>query len=85
MRTTVTARILLVLFAGVSLSLPGELTADAGAVADALEKFHGALARGDAKAAMTLLAPDAVTLESGALETRAEYEAYHPPDDIPFA
>ena len=72
-------------FASVSLSLAGEVTGEAGAVAGALEKFHDALAHGDAKAAMALLAPDAVILESGAMETRAEYESHHLPEDIQFA
>jgi len=72
-------------FASVSLSLAGEVTGEAGAVAAALEKFHDALAHGDAKAAMALLAPDAVILESGAMETRAEYESHHLPEDVQFA
>ncbi|MDQ6860216.1 MAG: nuclear transport factor 2 family protein [Verrucomicrobiota bacterium] len=80
-----TARSLALLLIGVSLSLAGELTGESRAVADALDKFHGALAHNDAKAAMALLAPDAVILEGGALETRAEYEAHHLPADIQFA
>jgi ketosteroid isomerase-like protein len=39
---------------------------------------------GDTAAAMRLIAPDAVFLESGKLETRAEYEANHLPSDIEF-
>ena len=39
---------------------------------------------GDAAAAMRLVAPDAVFLESGGLETRAEYETNHLPADIKF-
>jgi ketosteroid isomerase-like protein len=49
-----------------------------------LESFYGAVKRGDAAAAMSLIAPDAVFLESGRLETRAEYEANHLPADIDF-
>ena len=71
--------------ASVGLSFAGELTGEASAAAGALEKFHGALAHRDAKAAMALLAPNAVILESGAMETRAEYEAHHLPEDIHFA
>jgi ketosteroid isomerase-like protein len=49
-----------------------------------LESFYGAMGRGDAAAAMNLIAPDAVFVESGRLETRAEYEANHLPADIDF-
>ena len=49
-----------------------------------LESFYGAMKKGDTAAAMNLIAPDAVFLESGALETRAEYEANHLPADIEF-
>jgi len=41
-------------------------------------------AAGDAAAAMRLIAPDAVFVESGKIETRAEYEANHLPADIDF-
>jgi ketosteroid isomerase-like protein len=54
-------------------------------VASAVEAFHNALAHGDGKAAMKLMAPDAVILESGSAETRAEYESHHLPEDIKFA
>lgn len=54
-------------------------------VASAVEAFHNALAHGDGKAAMKLMAPDAVILESGSTETRAEYESQHLPEDIQFA
>lgn len=54
-------------------------------VGSAVEAFHNALAHGDGKAAMKLLAPDAVILESGSAETRAEYESHHLPEDIQFA
>ena len=43
---------------------------DAGAISAVVDGFHDALRRGDAKAAMELLAPDAIILESGAAETR---------------
>jgi ketosteroid isomerase-like protein len=39
---------------------------------------------GDTAAAMQNIAPDAVFVESGQLETRAEYEANHLPADIKF-
>jgi ketosteroid isomerase-like protein len=50
----------------------------------ALDSFWGAVKRGEATLAMTHIAPDAVFLESGRLETRAEYESNHLPADIAF-
>jgi ketosteroid isomerase-like protein len=49
-----------------------------------LESFYGAMKNGDTAAAMATIAPDAVFVESGRLETRAEYEANHLPADIGF-
>jgi ketosteroid isomerase-like protein len=49
-----------------------------------LESFYGAMKTGDTAAAMRQIAPDAVFIESGRLETRAEYEANHLPADIDF-
>jgi ketosteroid isomerase-like protein len=49
-----------------------------------VESFYGAIKKGDAAAAMSLIAADAVFLESGKLETRAEYEMNHLPADIEF-
>jgi ketosteroid isomerase-like protein len=53
-------------------------------VAAVLESFYGAIKRGDAKAAMSVIAPDALFVESGRLETRAQYEENHLPADIAF-
>jgi ketosteroid isomerase-like protein len=50
----------------------------------ALESFYSAMKGGDAAKAMTLIAPDAVFVESGQLETRSEYEKNHLPADIGF-
>jgi ketosteroid isomerase-like protein len=63
----------------------GSVPSDAEAITAAVDRFHDALRRGDAKTAMELLAPDAVILESGSAETRAEYESHHLPEDIQFA
>jgi ketosteroid isomerase-like protein len=49
-----------------------------------VESFYAAIKKGDTAAAMSVIAPDAVFLESGRLETRAEYEANHLPADIDF-
>ena len=59
--------------------------ADATGPEAAVRAFHQALASGDANGALRLLAADAVILESGARETRAEYAAHHLSADIEFA
>ena len=53
-------------------------------VASVLESFYGAIKKGDTAAAMSVIAPDAMFVESGRLETRAEYEKNHLPLDIDF-
>jgi ketosteroid isomerase-like protein len=55
--------------------------AEVVAVVDA---FYGAITAGRADDAMRLIAPDAVFVESGKIETRAEYETNHLPADIDF-
>ncbi len=55
-----------------------------GAVA-IVEGFHAALRAGDSLAAMRRLAPDALVLEGGGIETRDEYRSHHLHDDIQFA
>jgi hypothetical protein len=55
-----------------------------GALATAA-RFHAALARGDSAAAEQLLDGEAMIMESGYLETRAEYLARHLGEDIQFA
>lgn len=62
-------------------STPGDSAAVAGTVA----AYHAALERGDSAAAIRLLAPDAVILESGGSETLAEYRSHHLAADIEFA
>ncbi len=58
---------------------------DSAAVTEIISRYHAALARGDSAAALQLLAPDAVILESGGAETRDEYRSHHLPADIAFA
>ena len=60
---------------------PPPREADVTAVLDA---FYGAITAGQPDAVMRLIAPDAVFVESGKIETRAEYEANHLPADIEF-
>ena len=64
---------------------PGAPRSDSATVVTVLNQFHAALAGGDSAAALGLLAPDAVVLESGGSETLAEYRAHHLPADIAFA
>jgi ketosteroid isomerase-like protein len=49
-----------------------------------VDAFYGAITAGDASAAMRLIAPDAVFVESGKIETRVQYEENHLPADIEF-
>ncbi|MDQ6636022.1 MAG: nuclear transport factor 2 family protein [Gemmatimonadota bacterium] len=58
---------------------------DSASAVAALEGFRAALAGGDSTAALALLSPDAIILESGDVESRAEYRSDHLPADIEFA
>ncbi|MCC6433285.1 MAG: nuclear transport factor 2 family protein [Gemmatimonadaceae bacterium] len=51
--------------------------ADSLAVTTAVARFHDALTAGDSVRAVAMLASDALVLESGAIETRAEYLSHH--------
>ena len=57
---------------------------DSAVIVAVVEAFHAALAAGDSAGALALLAPDAVILESGDLESRAEYAAHHLGADMAF-
>ncbi len=57
----------------------------AAAIAAAVDAFHQALAAGEEKRAMSLLAPDALIVEAGTVQTRAEYQSEHLKEDIAFA
>ncbi|MEO6447005.1 MAG: nuclear transport factor 2 family protein [Gemmatimonadaceae bacterium] len=58
---------------------------DSGDVAATVTRFHAALAAGDSAAVLALLADDVWILESGGVETRAEYRSHHLKSDIEFA
>jgi ketosteroid isomerase-like protein len=73
-----------VLLVSLSACAPAPQASVDAEVTAVLESFYGAMKAGDAAAAMRTIAPDAVFLESGGLETRAEYEANHLPADIEF-
>ena len=65
-------------------TVPSATSVDSVAVAKVVNEFHAALSAGDNAKALSLLAPDAVILESGGIESRAEYAAHHLPEDIEF-
>lgn len=80
------------LFAAVSLASlliadarAGSVASDAKAITAAVDGFHDALHRGDAKAALRLLAPDASILENGSYQTREDYARKHLAEDIAFS
>jgi ketosteroid isomerase-like protein len=58
---------------------------DSADVAATVARFHQALAAGDSAAALALLSPHVVILESGGVEALADYRAHHLPADIEFA
>lgn len=58
---------------------------DSAALVATVARFHDALARGDSATALALLALDALIIESGDVDTRAEYRSHHLPADIGYA
>jgi hypothetical protein len=64
------------------------MSADAARAAEAAsrtaDRFHTALAAGDRAVVESLLLPDAVVLEGGKAETRAEYLGHHFGSDVAF-
>ena len=84
MRATFAFLLLLIAGAGLTPEVRAQATADDGPVRTAVTTFHKAVGAGDAAAAMGVVAADAVFLEAGSVETRAEYEKNHLPADIAF-
>lgn len=58
---------------------------DSAEIVGTVQRFHDLIMAGDSLAALGLLAEDAVILESGGLETKAEFRRHHLPADISFA
>lgn len=58
---------------------------DSAEVAAAVARFHASLAAGDSAAVLALLAPDAIILEAGGLETRQDYRSHHLGEDMAFS
>lgn len=71
--------------AGSPRRVQGQTAADSQAVRTVVTQYHEALTRGDSSTALQLLADDAVILEAGGIESRAEYRAHHLQADIRFA
>ncbi len=61
------------------------VSADSAAVVTAVQSFHSALAEGDSATVLDLLGTDARIVESGGIETRAEYRSGHMLGDMRFA
>lgn len=57
---------------------------DSAAAVATVDSFHRRMADADSTGVLALLTPDAVILEGGGIETRAEYRAHHLPGDIEF-
>ncbi len=73
------------LLAGTVAPLAAQSTGkDSAAVLAVVDAFHAAMTAGNAAGLMQLVAPDAVFLEAGGVETRAQYESSHLPADIEF-
>ena len=64
-----------------ALAAPG----DSAAVLQTVQRLHRLMEDGDSLGVMALLADDVVILESGDVESRAEYRAHHLAGDIEFA
>lgn len=84
MNTNLGCVIAVALLSSSAVSFSETIKQDTASITGVVEAFHKALASGDAKAAMDLLAPDAMILESGSAQTRAEYDRDHLKEDIAF-
>src|SRR5215207_4164873 len=68
-----------------SATVTGAASTDSVAVVQVLERFRAAAAAADSATMLSLLAPDAVVLESGGAENVTEFRAHHMAADIEFA
>lgn len=80
----------LVFYAGEAAGPPVSTAAsaaatDSSAVAAVVQRYGLSLSSGDSAAALALLSDDAIILEAGGIETRAEYRSHHLAGDIDFA
>ncbi len=76
----------LTFLACVCLIVPTHLSlGETNVAAVTVDNFHRALAAGKRDEVMSLLQPDALIVESGIVQTRAEYEREHLDEDIAYA
>jgi ketosteroid isomerase-like protein len=75
-------KFLFVLAALVTANVAVAQSADSIAAVATVERFHGALAASDSALAVSTLAEDALVIESGAIQSRAEYLSHHLGADI---
>ena len=66
-------------------SPPAVAASDSAEVVKTIVRFHTALANSDSAGALALLTPEVLIIESGSVETRADYRAHHLAADIEFA
>ena len=76
--------ILVVLSCLAAAPLGAQSSGDRTGVLAAVNGFHAAMTAGDAAKVMALVADDAVFIEAGGVETRAEFEKGHLPADMEF-
>lgn len=67
------------------LSFGEPAAVDAATITSTAEDFHEALAAGEPDRVMSLLSPDALIVEGGAVQTRDEYQREHLAEDIAYA
>ena len=75
----------LVLLTALAAPAQAQVLSDSMAVAGVVHRYHHALAAGDSALALALLSPNAIVVESGAVESLREYRSHHLPADIAFA
>lgn len=63
----------------------GQPEAPDGAIASTVKAFHRALEAGEPDKVMSLLAPDALIIEAGHIQSRGDYQREHLTEDIAFA
>ncbi|MDQ6716775.1 MAG: DUF4198 domain-containing protein, partial [Gemmatimonadota bacterium] len=66
------------------MPFPTPVLSDSAAAAEVVMAFERAIAAGDSSGALRLLAPDAVILEAGEIQSRSDYAGHHLSEDIAF-
>jgi ketosteroid isomerase-like protein len=76
--------IFLMMIVAAAVPAAAQPAADEAAVRAVVSGFHSGITSGAAAKVMALVADDALFLEAGTVETRAQYEKDHLPGDIAF-